>query len=124
MAGVYRARPGQPARRVVLPDLDHERCDRTAVRQEPVYDAHSIERHLQELTEMDADWNSWFDDQALEPLRISYEELSACPTRILAEILGHLDVDRKLAEGIALPVAKLADETSKLWAKRFLAERS
>ena len=71
---------------------------------------------------MDTHWNSWFYDQALQPLRISYEELAASPTEVLAAVLGHLDVDQKHADGVALPVAKLADETNTIWAKRFLSE--
>ncbi len=102
---------------------DGTELDRTATHQEPVYDAHAIASHLAELTDMDAHWNSWFHEQALEPLRISYDDLSANPTGILARILGQLGVDLKLSEGIDLPVAKLADETSKLWAKRFLSEK-
>lgn len=104
--------------------LDGTELNRTAIQQEPVYDARVIARHLSELTDMDTHWNLWFLDQALEPLRISYEELSAGPAEVLSEILGHLVVDQKYADGIALPVAKLADQTNKRWEKRFLYERT
>lgn len=101
---------------------DGTELDRTAIPQKPVYDAGAIARHLTELADMDTHWESWFRDQAVAPLPISYDELSVSPVGILARILAQLGVDPKLADGMALPVAKLADETSRLWAERFYRE--
>ncbi len=56
---------------------DGTAINRTAIQQEANYEAHAIAGHLAELTDMDAHWKSWFHDQALEPLCISYDELSA-----------------------------------------------
>lgn len=102
---------------------DGTEIERTSKSRQPFYDADVITHHLAELTELDAQWKTWFAEQALEPLYIHYDELSADPTDVLARILGRLGVDRKIAKSIALPVARLADETNKLWAERFLSEQ-
>ncbi len=102
---------------------DGTELERLSAEQELNYDASAIVRHLAELTDMDAHWVSWFAGQGMKPLRISYEDLSDDPEGMLTKILEHLGVDQGHARGIEVPVAKLADETNKLWASRFLAEQ-
>lgn len=103
---------------------DGSELERLSPHRDPFYDAEEIERHLNDLTEMDAAWARWFKKQTLNPLRITYESLSANPAGVLAKVLGALGLDPKRAEGIEPPVAKLADSTSRKWADRYIVEKA
>ncbi|MBL4892211.1 MAG: hypothetical protein JKX91_10385 [Rhizobiaceae bacterium] len=67
---------------------------------------------------------NWFDQQNMQPLKISYDELSHDPVGILGTVLSELGLDGTLANGIHPPVAKLADTINHNWAERFMAESS
>lgn len=100
---------------------DGTEIERTSAPQTPHYDADAIAHHLADLTEQESRWNAWFTEQALEPLRINYDELSANPSNVLVKVLRHLNLDTRIAHDISLPVAKLADGTSAQWAERFMS---
>jgi len=102
---------------------DGTELERLSPPQDPVYDADEIARRLAELAELDDAWKVWFDQEKLQPMQITYDELSKGPSGVLANILDQLGLDRELALGISPPVAKLADATNQTWAERFLAER-
>ena len=102
---------------------DGTELERLSVPKEPVYDGDEIARQLAELTSLDQGWKDWFAGENIEPLRVTYDELSAGPANVLAQILEQLGLDRQAARGISPGVAKLADETSRSWTERFLAER-
>lgn len=108
--------------------LWHKAPDGTAIEKLPAektlrYDHSAIARNLVELTDMEDSWVSWFADQGIKPLRISYDDLSADPEQILGQILVQLGVDIKHSLDIEVPVAKLADSTNKLWAIRYCTEQ-
>lgn len=103
---------------------DGTELERLSAPNEPVYDAEEIAQHLEELTALDEGWRDWFTQESFNPLRITYEELSADPTDVLATILGQLGLDSSAAKGIDSGVAKLADAVSRNWVERFLAERA
>jgi len=100
---------------------DGTELERLSAPKKPFYNAAEIERHIIEFTEYDVAWNAWFSQQSLEPLRITYNELSDSPAEVLANILERLGLDRKTAYGISPPVAKLADGINRNWEKRFRA---
>ncbi len=102
---------------------DGTELERTSAPQDPVYDTDVIAQHLTELTALDQAWNIWFERENIKPLQITYDELSSEPTKALAAILDHLGLNRKIAHDISPPVAKLANATNQIWAKRFLTER-
>lgn len=99
-----------------------QELERVSTPQDPTYDAKAIQRHLTKLDDMDENWMSWFAKEELAPLRINYEDLSDDPKGITGGILEYLGLDKNLAIGLALPVARLADTTNRQWANRFLAE--
>ena len=72
--------------------------------------------------EHDRCWTRWFHEQDIEPLRITYERLSAEPQATLATVLSALGMDSVLAEAAEPRTAKLADRVSREWATRFRAE--
>ncbi len=85
----------------------------------PVYDEAEILKRYTELTALDGAWDHWFEKEGIEPLRLTYDALSADPIETLCQILDRLGRDRMAAEGVVPGVAKLADATSRDWVTRF-----
>jgi len=98
---------------------DGTELERLAPPQEPQYDFERIKRVVLELESYDTSWNSWFNDQGIEPLRVGYELLSANPVEMLIRICKELDVKTPNLDDIRPGVAKLADETSFDWINRY-----
>lgn len=98
---------------------DGSEIERVAPPQAPHYDFGRIKAELAELEAYDAAWNIWFAAQGLTPLRIGYEHLSADPAATLLGICAALGVPPPNAEDVRPGVAKLADETSLDWMRRY-----
>lgn len=90
---------------------------------EPAYDGARIAAILAQLERDDQAWEEFFADRRLEPLRLSYETVVEAPQQALAQILERLGLDPLLANTIAVPTAKMADDISRQWAERFERER-
>ncbi len=101
---------------------DGTELERVAPAQPLVYDRDAIARHLDELSALEAAWEAWFAEAGIDPLIVTYDGLAQDPTGSLAMILRALGRDPALAQGIAPPVAKLADATNRDWADRFRKE--
>lgn len=101
---------------------DGSELERLSAPTEPVYDAATICKAHDTFTGYDDAWKAWFADQNIDPLRLTYEALSADPIASLQQILLHLSLDPASAQYILPGTAKLADEMSRSWADRFLAE--
>lgn len=101
---------------------DGTEIERLSEPQELVYDPKAIARQLGLFQHMDQAWSQWFEQQKIEPLRLTYEALSLDPYATLSAICYRLDVVPKIPKTATPPVAKLADETSRDWAERFTAE--
>ena len=102
---------------------DGTELERLAPPRHPAYNADQIQKYYDQFTTYDRDWQSWFDAEDIEPVRISYETLSADPLDTLRKVLDHLGLDRGAAHGVKPEVAKLADSTSLDWAARFRLEQ-
>lgn len=98
---------------------DGTEIERLAPPQEPKYDFARIHREVRELESYDAAWNSWFAAQGIEALRIGYESLSANPAAALTGIFEALGIEAPNARDVSPGVAKLADETSIEWMRRY-----
>ncbi len=103
---------------------DGSELERLAPPRQPIYDADKIRAEFDQLTAYDRDWESWFETEEIEPLRITYETLSGDPMATLRRVLDHLGLDHKAASGVKPDVAKLADSTSHDWAARFRSEHN
>ncbi|MDO8354057.1 MAG: Stf0 family sulfotransferase [Aestuariivirga sp.] len=101
---------------------DGTEIERLAPPKDPQYDFARINREVLELESYDTAWNTWFDAQGIGPLRISYETLSANPTAALIGLCNALGVQTPNARDISPGVAKLADETSLDWMRRYRSE--
>jgi LPS sulfotransferase NodH len=98
---------------------DGTEVERLAPPQEPQYDFRRINREVLELERYDTAWKSWFDAQRIEPLRIGYGNLSANPAAALIGICDVLGVQPPNAREVSPGVAKLADEASLDWMRRY-----
>jgi len=105
--------------------LWHRRADgteleRQVVQREDGYDRAAIKSQISEFAEYDTAWRTWFDKQSVEPLEISYERLASEPQSTLTKILQALGANAMFARDVPVQTAKLADETSGEWRRRFL----
>jgi LPS sulfotransferase NodH len=103
---------------------DRTEIERLGVRQDPKYDFKLIQRKLTNLEAHDAAWNEWFEQQGITPLLVRYEILSEVPAGTLIQICEALGVEAQKAEAVRPGVAKLADEISLDWMRRFHADLS
>jgi LPS sulfotransferase NodH len=104
--------------------LWHRRADGTDLerlepRREDGYDPEAIRSQVAEFVDFDTAWRSWFEEQSVAPLEVSYETLSREPQNQLARILDTLGADGSIAQEIPTPTAKLADSTNRQWRDRF-----
>lgn len=102
---------------------DGSELERLSPPRELAYDPDLIRQHLDEMTRYDEAWNRWFQEEGLQPLRISYDALSSDPEQVLTTIFDRLGLDPDGARGIELPVAKLSDEVNRDWIDRFRADQ-
>jgi len=101
---------------------DGTELERLSEPKEPAYDFDAIRASFDRFMRFDRDWLTWFENQHIQPLRITYEDLSADPQRELARILTELGLDAEKADGVTPGVAKLADAVSAEWTTRFRYE--
>jgi LPS sulfotransferase NodH len=98
---------------------DGTELDRVSAHLEPVYDESAISHQIATLSSMEKCWESWFIGQGLNPLRVQYDDLSDNAIAVVCEVLENLRLNSDMASGLELPVARLADETNRIWAKRY-----
>ena len=101
---------------------DGTELERLSEPRELAYDAKAIAAQLAASLKMDVEWEEWFRAERIEPMRVTYDELSADPYATLTRILISLGADLKPFAVDALPVAKLADATNREWAARYRSE--
>jgi LPS sulfotransferase NodH len=101
---------------------DGTELERNAPPQSLRYNGARIARYVAGLTVYDEDWERWFENQQLAPVRVTYENLSNDLTGTLSKLLARLGLNRAAANGIVPNIARLADETNQNWAKRYRAE--
>ncbi len=101
---------------------DGTELERLSEPKEPVYDAAAIATQLALLEQMETEWNEWFTTEKIEPLRVTYKELSAAPYATLVRILGALGLECDPKDEMTPPIAKLADAINADWAERFQSE--
>ena len=101
---------------------DGTEIERLSPPRAPVYDADAILAQYRAMVGYDADWERWFAAEGIEPMRQTYEDLSANPVGALRCVLDRLGLDPAAADGVTPGTARLADEISLDWAARFRAE--
>lgn len=86
------------------------------------YDFAAIHAQIAELEAADKAWCAWFHREGIEPLTITYDELSKDPNGALAQVLEWIGLSRTHAENIQPLTQKLADETTAQWLARYRSE--
>lgn len=107
--------------------LWHMRPDGTALErqkkhQDPVYDGAALRRCYDEMVKADSRWCAWFENDGVEPLRLTYDRLADDPRAGLREVLRALRLDEGPADGVAIGVKKLSDGTNHDWSSRLRDE--
>ncbi len=64
---------------------DGSELERTAPDQRPQYDADEISKCIETLQEYKSGWLSWFKQERITPLRITYDELAQAPTKKMSD---------------------------------------
>jgi LPS sulfotransferase NodH len=86
---------------------------------DPPYDEDRILAERESLSRQQADWERFFAERRVEPLRITYEGFVADANATVAAIAGHLGVEWTGELSLAgAATAKLADDRSERWAER------
>lgn len=101
---------------------DGTEMERIAPPTEPIYHFDQIQLFYQEVNEGHAQWDTWFADQGIKPLRVIYEDLAHDPLGAMRTILRFLDLDPAAADGITPGTARMADARNADWAARFRTE--
>ena len=103
-------------------NADGTERERTQESQPLVYDQTAIAAEVSSLSQQDADWQSWFETNDIHPMRVTYNDLSANPSSVLAKILSFLGVETGNLSNVEPATAKLADATSAAWVAQFLSD--
>ena len=88
----------------------------------PEYDGQKLQAWVDAMVGYDREWNAWFDAEAITPVRIAYDDLSADPQGTVRRVLVALGLDPAAADRVSPSVRKMADDTNRDWAARFRAE--
>lgn len=102
--------------------FDGSEMERLAPPKEPRYDPDAISQYIEELSALDVEWQRWFDQHKLQPLRVTYDALSENPQKVLSGVLSAIGSDPSLAQKVETPTAKLAGRESDEWNQRYLRE--
>ncbi len=95
------------------------------IQREPQFDAELIEQCLQESEEQEKLWERFFQRIGIDPLRVEYENLCEDYAATIRRVLDFLQISLTRRAQIGPPATvRQADDISRAWEKRFLAERS
>lgn len=89
---------------------------------EPTYNAIELSKFYSKLEKQDNSWVSWFAEQDVEPLCLTYEDLSLNHRVGLVRVLHALCKNKKHADSLIPQSEKMADCKSKDWAIRLRAD--
>jgi trehalose 2-sulfotransferase len=87
----------------------------------PRFDYEHIKRHLDQIRQQEDQWEAFFLEHRIEPLRIAYEDLAAAYEDTVRIVLEHLDIELPEDQHVAVPfLKKQADRLSEKWVQRYL----
>jgi trehalose 2-sulfotransferase len=91
---------------------------------EPEFDAELIEQSLREAERQENIWQRFFQRIGIRPFQVEYEELCQDYEGTIHSVMEFLRISLPRGARIGPPVTiRQADEISRLWEERFLAER-
>ena len=91
---------------------------------EPEFDPDLIEQSLHEAERQETIWDDFFRRIGIKPFEVEYERLCEDYERTIRAVLNFLTIKLPTGAHVGPPVTtRQADEISRIWEKRFLAER-
>ena len=95
-----------------------------SIQREPEFDPDLIEQSLREAERQEKIWDDFFRRIGIEPFNVEYEKLCQDYERTIRAVLSFLRIKLPAGARVGPPVTtRQADEISRVWEKRFLAER-
>ncbi len=90
---------------------------------EPQFDAQLIEQSLREAERQENIWDHFFQRVGVQPFEVEYEKLCHDYEGTIRSVLDYLHISLPRGARIGPPVTiRQADEISRIWEERFLAE--
>jgi LPS sulfotransferase NodH len=86
---------------------------------EPAFDLDGIEGRARRIGEQTDAWRRWFEENGIEPLRLTYEELAADPTATARRVLGFVGVDVPADLAVEPRTERQADAVNEEWVRRY-----
>ena len=94
------------------------------VQREPEFDPDLIEQSLREAERQDKLWDDFFRQIGITPFEVQYEKLCQNYETTIRAVLNFLKIKLPAGAQVGPPVTtRQADEISRIWEERFLAER-
>ena len=91
---------------------------------EPEFDPDLIEQSLREAERQEKIWDDFFRDIGIDPFTVEYEGLCQNYEATIRAVLSFLKIKLPPSARVGPPATtRQADEISRMWEKRFLAER-
>jgi LPS sulfotransferase NodH len=95
------------------------------VAREPEFDADLIERCLEDGARQEKVWESFFQRIGIDPFRVEYEKLCQDYEATVRAVFDFLQISLPRRAPVGTPVTiRQADDISRAWEERFLAEHS
>jgi trehalose 2-sulfotransferase len=87
------------------------------------YDRDLIAKCLEQNEQQELSWRKWFEDNDVEPWRVTYEDLTAGSAAVVRRTVELLDAQDDEPDAILVPkIEKQGDETNSEWIARFRQE--
>ncbi|HTL78218.1 MAG TPA: Stf0 family sulfotransferase [Candidatus Babeliales bacterium] len=91
---------------------------------EPEFDPDLIEQSLQEAERQEKIWDDFFERIGVKPFEVEYEKLCRDYEKTIWAVLNFLKIRLPIGARVGPPATtRQADEISRVWEERFLAER-
>jgi len=95
------------------------------IQREPQFDAELIEQCLKDGRRQESVWQRFFHENAIDPFCVEYEKLCKDYEDTIRAVLDFLRISLPLRTRIGPPITvRQADDISRAWEERFVAERS
>jgi LPS sulfotransferase NodH len=95
-----------------------------SILREPEFDPDLIEQSLHEAERQEKIWDHFFRRIGIKPFEVEYEKLCQDYERTIRAVLNFLRIKLPASARVGPPVTtRQADEISRLWEERFIAER-
>jgi LPS sulfotransferase NodH len=95
-----------------------------SILREPEFDPDLIEQSLHEAERQEKIWDDFFRRIGIKPFKVEYEKLYQDYERTVRAVLNFLKIKLPAGAHVGPPVTtRQADEISRMWEERFIAER-